>query len=91
MISEQASIVCEQIGAAIALADSEKDLRIEVEKAIEVLGKDADRAAPRSNGRRARHDRRLIPFPNCQLFLSELGIEHVIDAIAEQIDAQHEQ
>ncbi len=42
MICEQASIVCEQIGAAIAFADSEEDLRIEVEKAIEVLGKDAD-------------------------------------------------
>lgn len=35
--------------------------------------------------------RRLRTFPNCQLFLSELGIEHVINAIAEQIDAQHEQ
>ena len=42
MISEQASLVCEQIGAAVAFADSEEDLRIEVEKAIEVFRKDAD-------------------------------------------------
>ena len=39
IISEQASIVCEQIEAAVAFADSEEDLRIEVEKAIEVSEK----------------------------------------------------
>jgi len=42
IISEQASIVCEQIEAAVAFADSEEDLRIEVEKAIEVFRKEAD-------------------------------------------------
>lgn len=36
IISEQASIVCEQIEAAVAFADSEGDLRIGVEEAIEV-------------------------------------------------------
>jgi hypothetical protein len=42
IISEQASIVCEQIEAAVAFAESEEDLRIEVEKAIEVFRKEAD-------------------------------------------------
>ena len=42
IISEQALIVCEQIEAAVAFADSEEDLRIEVERAIEVFRKDAD-------------------------------------------------
>ena len=91
MISEQASIVCGQIGAAVAFADSEKDLRKEVEKAIGFGKRRRPARYPGQMTRRARHDRRLRPFPNCQLFLSELGIEHVIDAIAEQIDAQHEQ
>ncbi len=42
IITEQASIVCEQIEAAVAFADSEEDLRVEVEKAIEVFRKEAD-------------------------------------------------
>ena len=42
IISEQSSIVCEQIEAAVSFADSEEDLRIEVEKAIEVFRKEAD-------------------------------------------------
>jgi len=35
IISEPASIVCKQIEAAVAFADSEEDLRVGVEKAIE--------------------------------------------------------
>jgi SAM-dependent methyltransferase len=42
IIAEQAPIVCEQIEAAVAFADSEEDLRIECEKAIEVFRKEAD-------------------------------------------------
>ena len=42
IISEQAPIVCEQIEAAVSFADSEEDLRIECEKAIEVFRKEAD-------------------------------------------------
>jgi len=42
IITEQAPIVCEQIEAAVAFADSEEDLRIECEKAIEVFRKEAD-------------------------------------------------
>ena len=40
--TEQASIVCEQIEAAVSFAESEEDLRIEFEKAIEVFRKEAD-------------------------------------------------
>ena len=42
IITEQASIVCEQIEAAVSFAESEEDLRIEFEKAIEVFRKEAD-------------------------------------------------
>ncbi len=42
IIAEQAPIVCEQIEAAVSFADSEEDLRIELEKAIEVFQKEAD-------------------------------------------------
>ena len=42
IIAEQAPIVCEQIEAAVSFADSEEDLRIEFEKAIEVFRKEAD-------------------------------------------------
>ena len=41
MICETGIDLCEQI-EAVAFADSEEDLRIEVEKAIEVFRKDAD-------------------------------------------------
>jgi len=42
IITEQAPIVCEQIERAVEFADSEEDLRIECEKAIEVFRKEAD-------------------------------------------------
>lgn len=42
IITEQAPIVCEQVEAAVSFADSEEDLRIEFEKAIEVFRKEAD-------------------------------------------------
>ena len=55
IITEHAPIVCEQIEAAVAFADSEEDLRIEFEKAIEVFRKEARSAgaerAPRGNDR----------------------------------------
>ena len=55
IITEQAPIVCEQIEAAVSFADSEEDLRIECEKAIEVFRKEADLPelirSPRGNDR----------------------------------------
>ena len=42
IITEQAPIVYEQIERAVDFADSEEDLRIEFEKAIEVFRKEAD-------------------------------------------------
>lgn len=42
IITEQAPIVCEQIEAATAFAESEMDLQIEVEKALEVFRKEAN-------------------------------------------------
>ncbi len=42
IISEQALIVCQQIETAVAFAESEEDLRIEIEKSIEVFRKEAD-------------------------------------------------
>jgi len=42
IIAEQAPIVCEQIETAVSFAESEEDLRIEFEKAIEVFRREAD-------------------------------------------------